>query len=478
MYHENGQGYKLLTEADGNRIARQVVDHITREGALQISIVSYWRGELSWARNRALLSSDRRNVIVGIIRMIGKNPESRISVYTNQIDPASIRGATQFAERLAHERRGVGSSDMPLEKAYDTWPLQGGNVWSESTYNRSPEENLIGVNKHVIAAEENGLMSAGYLESNAMNIYKYSRDLQHREFAKFDQVSQAQCSATVRSPKGTGSGWAGMSSYDFSRIEEEDIMKAAMDKCIASIDTVRIEPGKYTVILEPQATFDIVKSLWGIDRASVEERQGEYTLGFDSLLHRFRSKLGLKIVDSRVTISHNPMDPDIGTLATPTVGPVKSIENGVLVNLFYDFTYGIKELYEESAVAMRRSFEMDGGKSSMQELVESSERALLVTRFYNVTGIPSAGLLTGVTRDGLWLIERGRITKAVRNFKFTESPLFALNNLVDLGPQQVIWNPVRNPSVIISHPENSIASAKVPFIKVRDFSFTSTIDAI
>ena len=96
-----------------------------------------------------------------------------------------------------------------------------------------------------------------------------------------------------------------------------------------------------------------------------------------------------------------------------------------------------------------------------------------MTRFSNVALFDAMSLLsTGLTRDGLWLIEHGKITKAVKNFRFTESPLFVLNSIEQLGVPVPVFRPVKNPYT------PQLTPAIVPPIKSRDFSFTSTIDAI
>jgi predicted Zn-dependent protease len=108
---------------------------------------------------------------------------------------------------------------------------------------------------------------------------------------------------------------------------------------------------------------------------------------------------------------------------------------------------------------------MNGGTSSVEDMIASTRRGLLVTRFSLIRVVDySSLLLSGLTRDGLWLIENGKISKAVKNFRFTESPLFALNQVLDLGTPVPVFSPER-PAIV--HP-----------MAVKDFSFTSLSDAI
>ncbi len=108
---------------------------------------------------------------------------------------------------------------------------------------------------------------------------------------------------------------------------------------------------------------------------------------------------------------------------------------------------------------------MSGGAATVEQMIETTKRGLLVTRFFNVQIEDRASLqCTGYTRDGLWLIENGKVTKSVYNFRFTESPAFVLNNIEQLGVPQRIFSP--NAPIV------------VPAMKVRDFSFTSLSDAV
>jgi predicted Zn-dependent protease len=192
-----------------------------------------------------------------------------------------------------------------------------------------------------------------------------------------------------------------------------------------------------------------------------------------------RTKLGLKVVDERITISHDPADPALGVI--PYAGtylepfqPVKWIDRGVLMALSdnsRDLMLGNRN--DNIGAHNSGAFRMSGGETSVEEMIKSTKRGLLVTRFSNVRVLdPSSVLSTGLTRDGLWLIENGQITKAVKNLRFTESPLFVLNSLEQLGVPVPVFRPVKNAYFPMLTP------AIVPPLKARDFSFTSTIDAI
>jgi predicted Zn-dependent protease len=145
----------------------------------------------------------------------------------------------------------------------------------------------------------------------------------------------------------------------------------------------------------------------------------------------------------------------------------------VLKNLYATLKYGVEFLAEDQGVIERPSFRMDGSETTLEEMIESTQRGLIVTRFSNTDMLYPDGLLaTGVTRDGLWLVEKGKITKAVANMRFTESPLFVLNQIEQIGPAVPVFRPETKWQTV------GIRPAIVPPIKARDFSFTSTVDAI
>ncbi len=467
---------RLLTEAEGERVVREAVQQCEPGGNLRVTLMSYWTGSLKWARNRAAMTSDRRDILLSLTLYIRSAQPAM--VLTNQIDSDSVAAAVKLLNKRALEKADTRPLDRQLE-IYEP-DIPSTPVWSDETFNRPASKNGALINELTNKSESEGLLSAGYIESRGVNATYFQRDPYGRESRRFGQLTQAECSITVRYPDGSGSGWAGLSGYDFGAISESKLAQQALDKCMASANAVRIEPGRYTTILEPQASATMIESfVKALSRGTPETGRGPLTAGADSAVGRFLTKLGLRIVDERVTISHNPSDPAMGTLATPFVEAVTLIENGVLTNLFNSYTHALNELVETNVTAPRQAFRMEGGNISVEEMISSTERGLIVTRFSNPQMIDGDSLLlTGVTRDGLWLIENGKISKAVRNFRFTESPWFMMNNINQIGATAPVWNPVSNLRSVVIDPQNAIAPLIVPTLKINDFSFTSTVDAV
>jgi predicted Zn-dependent protease len=197
--------------------------------------------------------------------------------------------------------------------------------------------------------------------------------------------------------------------------------------------------------------------------------------------------LGEKVVDERITISADPLDPDLGfapfSILEGVMGgdmfdqsvyhPATWITRGVLTNLAYDRRWAIARLGKNEGLPNSGAFRMSGGDTSMEEMIETTKRGVLVTRFVNIVELDfQSQLYRGYTRDGLWLIENGKISKPVKNMAFTESILFALNNILQLGKPQRIYNP--NVALKNAIPQPTV----VPTLKIREFSFTALSDAI
>lgn len=472
---------RVLTSTEIESIARSVEQLCSREGMVSVTVSSVWQGELRWARNLPSLTSDRRNVSIFVARKIRSGGGSAA---TNQLDEASLRGVVQSAERQALEGADQRSLDFEVEEA--TVGAVPTTTWSEATYGRTQKENALLVQEATTQASAKGILSAGYLESRAFAMGTFMRNDYGKQSWFVGRMTQAQCTATVRHPNGTGSGWAAGSSYDFAKVSDRDIARRALDKCLASLDPVRIEPGRYTTILEPQAVAQLVDTVFGAssraplrDVSENGQLRGTFWLGWDESVQRDRSKLGLKVMDERITIDHDPSDPDLGLLPVDGMAPITYVKNGVLTALSYKRGYGLNEMNRHAPDLTRGSYRMSGGTTTMDEMIATTKRGLLLTRFSSIRILDQMSLLsTGLTRDGLWLIENGKITKSVRNFRFTESALFVLNNVVELGVPVPVFHPFEQSDYAHYVPHLALTPVIVPPLKVNDFSFTSTIDAI
>ncbi|MGQ0647368.1 MAG: TldD/PmbA family protein, partial [Gemmatimonadaceae bacterium] len=275
----------------------------------------------------------------------------------------------------------------------------------------------------------------------------------------YHRSTDANYTLTARTDDGTGSGWAGATENDWAKLDFAGVGKRAIDKARASRNPVALEPGRYTVVLEPDATSDLIPLMAGALQArAAEEGRSAFAKGGGA------TKLGEKIVDERVTLLSDPADPLI--LGTPfdgdgmPLGRQTWITRGVLSQLAYTRYWANRQ--GKTATGGTNSLRLEGGTASLDELIAGTERGVLVTHCWYIRAVDQRTLVyTGLTRDGTFLIEGGKIARPIKNFRFNDSPLFMLNNLDAIG------RPVR-----------TAGGDAMPPISVRDFHFTSLSDAV
>jgi predicted Zn-dependent protease len=475
---------RFLSEEECRALIDHILDLTNRRGETEVHIDTTWDSSVRWAHNRASTSSETRDITLELQREMGK-------ATLNQTDPVSLEAAVHWAERMAR-----------LEGDYSTLPhftyappnltYPQTHIWSEDTYAMTGDHRGEIANSLMTNADQAGMSSAGYLNIGAGAAHVYLAD-GRMVYARYTTV---ECSLTVRSPDGRGSGWAGASSYDWTRINAQKLADVALDKCLRSRNPVRIEPGRYTLIMEPQATYDMIRQIMGgyntrtqsVQRTSYMNREWEEDQLPFSVQRPFHdghrkyvvsqwaattdigiTKIGQQLLDPRITITFEPEDPDLGGLPFTYKGdpyvPVTWWDRGVLKTLAYERGHGPNEADRLGGQPNGAIFRMSGGDTSVDEMIATTKRGLIVTRFWGIKLLdPYSILCTGMTRDGLWLIENGKISHPVSNLRFTESPLFVFNQVDQLGVPVPVFAPG--------------APAIVPPVKVQDFSFTSLVDAI
>lgn len=468
---------RIFSKSVALEVAELATKFTDDSGYIKITISSWWGGGQRWSRNRTLMSSDQRDVTVKIQR---RKNGGRGEAQTNQIDQASLKGVVGIADYYATMGEGNRALDRMMEQA--TWTPLGLNVWSDKTFNANILNSAAAIKRTIEKAAGDTLQSAGYIGTTGSTALVFIRDEWGRISTEWGEVTEATCSMTVRHPKGLGSGWAARTYFDISKINIDAIATRAYEKCKLSLTPIRIEPGRYTTILEPPAVGELFKVVVASLRRRMPESGRKETPifgGHDRSIGRFYSKLGWKILDERVNLYHDPKDPLVGTHPSAMVNRVDLITNGVLTAAFNDYTHELIEMYELNPNIQRSSFRVDGTGMTTEEIIKSTKRGILVSKLTQLQVIDQTSLLcTGLTRDGVWLIENGAIVKSISNFRWVESPLFVFNNIDQIGIEEPIsshsWS--RDPLEYGFHLAQT--NIVVPTIKVRDFNFSSLIDAI
>ena len=488
----------FLSEVECQRIIDRLTRFAVGGGDTTAIMASTWTGNVRWARNQVSTSGAVRSDHVVVIRNLqgAKSP----MVIINTTSDAALLAAVRRAERLA--RLAPAHLEWDLTHRYQLEPQTHPSLFSDVTYQLESSQRALIARTLAQSAVAAGMLSAGYIEVSANSVAQMSSTGQSRYF----QYTHAQCSLTVRDPQGIGSGWAGVDWPDWAKIDGAALAAVALDKCLTSRNPVRLEPGRYTTILEPQAVSDFVSPLVGAFARWNPQNGGQENNARDPFgkedtrtnpalqgslgpgaLSEGISKLGDRVIDSRISISSDPMDPDLGFVPFGIMGnyfdvsaatndvyhAAQWITNGVLTQLAYPREYGVQALGDMTGLPMQGAFRMSGGPTSIAEMIATTRRGILVTRFDRVEELDWQSVLyRGYTRDGLWLIENGAITKPIKNFGFTESILFALNNVEQLGTPRRVFRP-KDPNWW-----NTPSPVIVPPLKIRDFSFTALSDAI
>jgi len=285
----------------------------------------------------------------------------------------------------------------------------------------------------------------------------------------YHKWTSSEFSITARTADGSGASRASQS--DVRRIGDLDtgaLGDEARKRALASQNPTELPPGDYTVVLEPEAVAELLSFLFtSFDARSADEGRsfmsdrpkGEACKGRKT----GGNKLGQKIVGENIQIRSQPGHSLI--LARPfssdglAAREITWIEKGVAKNLSYS-RYWAKEKNKEP-IGPPASLVMEGGEDAIEDLIKSTQRGVLVTRLWYIRFVdPNEMLLTGLTRDGTFLIENGEITKPIKNFRFNESPVTLLRNVERMtAPKKV-------------------GGSLVPAVKAGNFTFTSISSAV
>jgi predicted Zn-dependent protease len=279
---------------------------------------------------------------------------------------------------------------------------------------------------------------------------------------RYFRSSEAGFSVTARSEDGTGSGYYAGDHFDLARLDAKRIAEEAVGKAVRSRAPKPIEPGTYPVILEPQAVADLVGFLANaFDARTADEGRSAFSAK-DGKTH-----LGDALFNDRLNLYSDPMHPDLP--AVPATGEgipasrLSLVKGGVLENLEYSRFWAQEQKRAPTAGPVNFILESTQPPTPLDDMIKGMRRGLLISRFWYVRLVdPRTIMLTGLTRDGLWWIEDGKIQHPVRNLRFNQSVLAML------AP----WN-----VEAIGAPQRQ-APLMVPALKLGAFAFTSISDAI
>jgi PmbA protein len=439
----------LFSDAELRRIAEKIFKlSDADETEVEIGVIS---DALTRFANNTIHQNVAEQVLNVTVRTVLDGRTARAT--TNKTDEDSLGRVVAASKALAHSR----------PRSPDLLPMPGPQKYTkaaryfENTAHATPADRARAVARVTEMAEKNkqtaaGIFTTGVTQSAIAN----TRGL----FASHRQT-RAEFSITIL--ESDSSGWAKANAPDLSRIDPTALARSASEKSAASRKPGEAAPGKWIVILEPAAVLDLVGFLfYDFAGTSVADQRS-----------CFNKRIGKRVMGENITLHDDVYHPLQSGLPFDGEGiprqKVLLVDKGVPSNLVYARAtakrmkakptgHGFPLPNDLGEAPMNLVF--SGGDSSVDEMVRSTERGILVTRLWYIREVdPYEKVLTGMTRDGTFLVQNGRVTGGIRNFRFNQSILEMLSNVELLGP------------AVRAAGEESFEMV-VPQMKVRDFHFS------
>lgn len=443
----------ILNENEAKNLLTKILGYSTVD-SIVASLTGRDSYNLRFARNSVTTNGYADGLSVSITSNVGKKSGS---VTTNKFDDTSIKEAVKKSEEIA--KLSPDNKEFMPPLGAQTYTASGN--FSDNTKNLN-YENRASVLSYILDQSISGnVVTAGYFEDeNVFTAVMNSNGL----FA-YNNYTIARNSATVRTTEGNGSGRYEKHFVDVNNLDYRKYADYVIGRSKLSANPEEISPGRYTVILEPSAVADMVTLCLGFmnSRPADEGRSFYSKQGGGNLI-------GEQLAAAGVNIYSDPTDTNAPSIPFTNEGLPRNrtvwYENGVLKNLHRNRFWAEKTSTEP--VPYPSNLIMQGGNKSLEQMIQETENGVLVTRFWYIRTVEQKTmLLTGLTRDGVFEVKNGAITRPVKNFRFNESPMNVLKNVVDIGASEKATGS-----------ENESMQIFVPPVKVENFNFSSLSDAV
>ena len=442
-----------FTEAEARALLERTLALSKAEGC-EVQLQGRRTGNIRFARNTVSTSGATDDADLVVASRFGK----RVGTATiNEFSDEALSRVVRRAEELAR----VAPEDPEVQPILEPQTYAASPAaFVEATNAIEPGLRAELAARSIQEAKAKEAVAAGFLTDER----NWTAFLNSRGAFGYYRDTSATFAVTVRTETGGGSGWAGADVNDIARMDGAATARVAAEKAAASRESRALEPGKYTVILEPAASVDLLQTiLFNNGAREADEGQSFLTKPGGG------TKLGQKMVDERVTIYSDPAHPEVPV--RPWDGEFLPrlrtawIEKGVVRTLRYSRYWAAKQ--GQQPVASPGNWIMEGGSQSLEELIRDTQKGILVTRTWYIRTVdPQTLLHTGLTRDGTFYVENGKIAYAVKNFRFNESPVIMLNNIDALGKPERVQS------------AETAGRVLAPPMRLRDFTFSSLSDAV
>lgn len=395
---------------------------------------------------------------------------------TNKFDDESLRQVVKASERLARVQHAdpdllpIATPDEASGSASQN-PAAAVAVTRhfEETAAITPELRAEGVRNIVAVANRHSLSTAGIFSSGD----SFEGIFNSRGLSQWHMQTSAEVSITMLAQD--SSGWQKSNSPNVADLDPLTMAEIAAKKAVDSAHPRDIPAGKYTVILEPSAVLDIVGFMfWDYSGMAILDQRsfltgrigqklfGENITIFDDVCHPLQSGSpfdGEGVQRHKLELVENGVVKRVA-YARATAQRMKRSEHRDSVGPIEPTGHGFPLPNEMGEMPLNIVFAPPKDSQNLEQMISSTERGILVTRLWYIREVePFEKMLTGMTRDGTFLVENGRVRSGVRNFRFNESLIHMLSNV------EAMSQPVR------ASGEESFDMV-VPAMKVRDFNFT------
>lgn len=442
----------ILTQEQTKRICDRVMS-LSKADECIVSIGGKRAGNIRFARNAVSTAGLTDDTTLSVRVAFGKR-QGTASI--NEFDDKSLERVVRRAEELAR----LAPENPEFMPAVSKAEFRASNTFVQKTADIDPEIRAQAAAYSIEACRKKGLVAAGFLldTTSFETIANSNGVFGHQALTSLDFT------CTIRTEDGRGSGWVKRSARDLARFDPREAADVAIEKALRSVDAKALEPGRYTVVLEPAATSDLLAFMFnGFDARRADEGR--------SFLSKAggKNRLGDKLFDEKVNIWTDPWNPDVPVL--PWDNDMRARERVSLIKdgrvAAMDYSQYWARQKGARSIGSPGNFIMAGTDKTTAELVANTKKGVLVTRTWYIRMVdPQSVALTGLTRDGTFYIENGKIKHPIKNFRFNESPVTLLNNIEEIGKPVVIGGD-EGPDPMV-----------IPSMKVRDFNFTSLSDAV
>lgn len=404
-----------LSRSEAQDLIQKVLA-LSRADEASVAIEGGPFAHLRFANNEITTSGDIQNVVVTVRSVFGSRSGS---ASVNQFDPASLERAVRQSEETAR----FAPEDPEAMPLLGPQRFAEVNAWDEAVASMQPSVRAETAKQAIGLAKAKNARIAGFF-TNAARIQAIGNS---KGLFGFHRQTSLTYSNTVRTPDGTGSGWAGNNGEWLQKFSPVDMARVAVDKAVRSMKPRELAPGTYTTVLEQAAVADLLLYMgFQMDARNADEGRSFFTAKGGG------TKLGQRVLNDRVVIFSDPSDPRAPGMPFASEGlPTRRInwvDQGILKNLEYSRYWAQKQKTEPTPEPS--NLIMEGGTGTTEALVRGTKRGVLVTRFWYIRFVdPQTILLTGLTRDGTFLIENGKITAPVKNFRWNDSPISAFSKI-------------------------------------------------